>query len=93
LPGVAILVVSFRSSVMTGKSAGMSIPDWLFVGALVTLAAGFAAAPGLTFRFSLRTILMLITLIALLLGVMHYILRSDLFNAANAPPDVSLLNF
>lgn len=84
LPGVDLPVVSIRSSAVTSKATGLSIPDWLVVGAMVTLAAGFAAAPGLTFRFSLRAIVMLITFIALLLGAMHYILRSDSFKAVNS---------
>jgi hypothetical protein len=41
-------------------------PHWFFV----TLVAAFAAAPWLRWRFSLRTLLLAMTLVAVLLGVL-----------------------
>jgi hypothetical protein len=52
-------------------SQGFAVPCWFCVGITALLSAG----PWLTYRFSLRTLLIATTLVAVLLGLSGYALR------------------
>jgi hypothetical protein len=65
----------FRYNMYSDGSWNVSGPLWA-VGALLTAAAAtFAASPWLTWRFSLRTLLIATTLAALMLGLLVWAMR------------------
>jgi len=70
-PGKPGFVTTWNGGTMVLKGSGFMIPDWL----LVLGGAVFAVAPWLRWRFSLRTLLITTTLIAVLLGFAVYAAR------------------
>ena len=66
---IAFAIFSGFQSRHTNRCDSLSIPHWF----AVALAATFAATPWLRWRFSLRTLLIAITLVALVLGLVVWL--------------------
>jgi hypothetical protein len=72
VPGKQGFITVWNSGVMLLKGSAIMIPYWF-----LTLTTGVVvAAPSATRRFSLRTLLIVTTLVAVLLGLIVYAVRS-----------------
>lgn len=71
LLGSYIRWTTFVADGATSRGIGTAIPDWL----LVFSTAVLAASPWLPWRFSLRTLLIATTLVAVLLGTIVWMVR------------------
>jgi hypothetical protein len=69
--GGALSTWSAPSNVFRGVGVGGRIPVWPFIA----VAAALSAAPWLRYRFSLRTLLIATTLVAIVLGLAVWAMR------------------